>query len=194
MEYIVTDNDNMILTKDDIKRITQDITPEEAQYVMDIKSTLTDTHAVEKTADDIIFLAKLLAFEKKFREAEQTPDNMDYKRELQNFGWILLDYVNNMSQIIQSIIGEIEGSTLSDVALPVSNNPLELINEVKILVQNWIVKHKDDKEYIGSNAKSSEFLANVHKYIYTFRLAKVSTTKYVESEECPNPESPVILF
>ena len=192
MEYIAkTPN---ILSKQDIKNITQNISPEEARYVNDIRSTITDSNANSETADDVIFLAKLLAFKNKFYTNKLVDGNYNYKNVIGDFYWILHDYTDNMFQIIQSIIGEIQGADLAEVKLPVSDNPLELINEVKIMIQNFVNKHKEDNEYIGAVSKSSDFLATVHKYIYNFRLAKVSSNSYAEQISVPNPESPVIMF
>jgi hypothetical protein len=117
------------------RNITQNITPEETQYVMDIRSTLDDANVDESKEKDVIFLGKLIAFEQKFRAFDLTAKiNNEYKTNLNDFGWALKQYTEDMSMIIQSIIGEIQGSSISKISLPVSNNPLELINELKIML------------------------------------------------------------
>lgn len=173
-------NAGIILTKDDIRNITQNITPQEAQYVMDINSTLDDTKANDKNSDDIIFLAKLIAFEKAFRAVDLTTTNNTYKAYITDFSWTLKSFTEEMYQIIQSIIGEVEGAAISQVELPVSHNPLELINEIKIMLQNWLEKHENDREYKGAVFTVSQFLANVHKFIYKFRVSRISDNNYAE--------------
>lgn len=167
-----------ILSYEDLsnfRNITQNITPEETQYVMDIRSTLDDANVDESKEKDVIFLGKLIAFEQKFRTSDLTAKiNNEYKTNLNDFCWALKQYTEDMSMIIQSIIGEIQGSSISKITLPVSNNPLEIINELKIMLQNWIATHIEDKEYQGAVSTSEQFLAVIHKYIYKFRISKIS--------------------
>lgn len=168
----------IILTKDDIRDITQTINPEEAQYVMDIRSTLDD--AKNENKDEVIFLAKLIAFEKAFRAVDLTAKNDSYKMNITDFSWTLKNFTEEMYQIIQSIIGEVQGSAISQIELPVSDNPLELLNEIKIMLQNFSDKHNDDKEYKGAVFTVNQFLSNVHKFIYKFRIARTSDANYAE--------------
>ena len=168
----------IILTRDDIRDITQTINPEEAQYVMDIRSTLDD--AKNENKDEVIFLAKLIAFEKAFRAVDLTTKNDIYKINITDFSWMLKNFTEEMYQIIQSIIGEVQGSAISQIELPVSDNPLELLNEIKIMLQNFTDKHNDDKEYKGAVFTANQFLANIHKFIYKFRIARTSDANYAE--------------
>lgn len=161
--------EGIIISPEDIKTITQNITPEETQYVMDVRSTLDDTNASSENEKDILFLGKLIAFEQKFRAIDLTTVNMSYKSVIQDFSWVIKDFTENISIIIQSIIGEVQGSAISKISLPVSDNPLELINELKIMLQNWSELHKDDREYKGAVTVTDQFLAEVHKFIYKFR-------------------------
>lgn len=174
-----------IMDKNTIKYITQNITPEEAEYVQGIKSTLDDTKADEKTCDDIIYITKLLAFQTKFKTLKWTL-TATYKEQINEFSWIIQDYIDNALNIIQSIIGEIKGSDITKIELPVSDNPLEIINELKICVQNWLTCHDDNIEYRGLINITETFLAQIHKYIYLFRLSKVSAKDYNENIQLPN--------
>jgi len=101
---------------------------------MDVRSTLDDTNASSENEKDILFLGKLIAFEQKFRAIDLTTVNMSYKSVIQEFSWIIKEFTENISIIIQSIIGEVQGSAISKISLPVSDNPLELINELKIML------------------------------------------------------------
>ena len=173
-----------ILSQEDLanfRNITQNITPEETQYVMDIRSTLDDANVDESKEKDVIFLGKLIAFEQKFRAFDLTAKiNKEYKRNLNDFCWAFKQYTEDMSMIRQSIIGEIQGSSISKITLPVSNNPLEIINELKIMLQNWTSEHMEDKEYQGAVSTSEQFLAVIHKYIYKFRISKASDDNYAQ--------------
>ena len=84
----------IILTRDDIRDITQTINPEEAQYVMDIRSTLDD--AKNENKDEVIFLAKLIAFEKAFRAVDLTTKNDIYKINITDFSWMLKNFTEEM--------------------------------------------------------------------------------------------------
>lgn len=177
-----------IMNKDMVKYITQNITPEEATYVNDIKSTLDDANATEENCDDIIYLTKILAFTEKFKTLNWASENKSYSDTINNFKWVLENYKDDIADYIQSIIGEIKGSAISKLELPVSDNPLDIINELKICVQNWFTLHEDNIEYEGARYLTSAFLAQIHKYVYLFRLCKVSMPDYKENTEIP--ESP----
>ena len=71
------------------------------------------------------------------------------------------------------IIGQFNGDEITKLELPIQNNPLQLINEVKICIVNWFELHKDDMEYEGCRNILSGFLETVHRYIYLFRLCKL---------------------
>ena len=177
-----------VMDKNTVKVITQTITPEEAKYVRDIKSTLDDTKKKKKTADDIIYLTKIMSFYEKLKVLEWNSDNQSCKTTLNDFKWRLESYRDAISEQIQSIIGEIKGADITKLELPVSDNPLEIINEIKICVQNWYNLHVDNNEYIGARHLTSDFLSQVHKYVYLLRLCKVSTSDYCRPDEtyCEN--------
>lgn len=182
-----------VMDKNTVRYITQNITPEEAKYVTDIKSTLEDTKANDETSDDIIYLTKILAFCEKFKTLNWAQENTAYKDTISNFKWVVETYKDDIADYIQSIIGEIKGSAISKLDLPISDNPLDIINELKICVQNWFTLHNDNMEYEGARHLTSAFLAQIHKYIYLFRLCKVSMPDYGKDMELPNqpafPES-----
>jgi len=172
-----------LMDKDSVRYITKNITPEEAKYVRDIKSTLDDTEATENTSDDIIYLTKILAFVDKFKTLKWVSDNVSYTSQLDSFKWILETYKDDISEYIQSIIGEIKGSDITKLELPISDNPLDIINELKICVNNWFILHQDDIEFEGARHLTSAFLAQIHKYVYLFRLCKISDVNYLKNTE-----------
>ena len=178
-----------VMDKDTIRYITQNITPEEAEYVQGIKSTLDDTKADDNNCDDIIYLTKLMAFIEKFKTLNWNSSNCAYKDTINCFVWQLEDYKTKIAEYIQSIIGEIKGSAITKLTLPISDNPLEVINEVKICVQNWFTCHQDNIEYEGARYLTSQILAEIHRNVYLFRLCKVSDKDYVKCTECSDCKS-----
>lgn len=173
-----------------VKYITQNITPEEAQYVSDVKSTLSDVNNKDKE-DDILYIIKIMGFAQKILTLAWPENNSEVTAALQNLKWSMETYRDEIVKNIQSIIGIIDGTTISKLELPVNNNILSILNELKICVNNWFELHKDNIEYEGTRYITSKFLADVHNYIYKFRLLKVSDKGYAENMSVPNPGAPV---
>ena len=183
----------MIIDKDTIKYITQNITPEEAEYVSSIRSTLDDANVNNDKQDDVIFLTKILAFKDKINILHWEGKSIQYKQDLDQVKYQMDFYINDIQPNIQSIIGKIDGTAISKLELPISDNILEILNELKICVHNWYKLHEDDIEYEGCRYYTSQFLANIHKFIYQFRLNKISDKNYVEDMSVPNPDTPIII-
>jgi hypothetical protein len=61
---------------------------------MDIRSTLDD--AKNENKDEVIFLAKLIAFEKAFRAVDLTAKNDSYKINITDFSWTLKNFTEEM--------------------------------------------------------------------------------------------------
>ena len=63
-----------LLNKEAVKAITQQITPEQAEYVRGVKQIIVDLHdgeynkSKEDISKDIIFVAKIMAFTDKFKQ------------------------------------------------------------------------------------------------------------------------------
>ncbi|WQJ51996.1 MAG: hypothetical protein [Hatfieldvirus porci] len=186
-----------LMDKDTVRYITQNITPEEAEYVAGIKSTIDDTKVMETTpekCDDIIYLTKIIAFATKFKTTcSWCGENIQYQSKIQDFQWRIDQYKEDISEIIQSIIGTIKGSDITKIELPISDNPLEVINELKQCVQNWFILHRDDIEYEGARSLTSNFLSQIQKYVYIFRLCKISTAGYADDMKLPNPDAGTII-
>lgn len=185
------------LSKSDIEYITKNITPEETQYVTDIASTLYDVkkncNISDDREDDIIYLTKLLAFNAKLSTlytissaASVSNDEQQYRSLICDIKYQFEDYVRNIMENIQSIVGVIEQSTLNKVELPVSDNILEILNEIKQCINNWTLLRKDDVEYEGCKYYTQMILAYVHRAIYMFRLIKPVKHQYIDSEEPGN--------
>lgn len=176
-----------LMDKDTVRYITQNITPEEAQYVADIKSTIDDAKVEPEKNDDLIYITKIIAFYNKFKLIFDKLSDSPYRTHMNDFVWRLETYKQDVLENVQSIIGTIQGGDITKIELPISDNPLELLNELKIAVVNWFKLHEDDMEYEGCRSDASNFLSVVHKAIYVFRLAKISKPDYGDTQELPNP-------
>ena len=182
-----------LMDKDTVRYITQNIT----EYVAGIKSTIDDTKIMEnkpEVCDDVIYLTKIIAFATKFKTScTWAEGNQQYKSEIQNFQWTIEQYRQDISEIIQSIIGPIKGSDITKIELPISDNPLEVINELKQCVQNWFILHRDNIEYEGARSLTSNFLSQIQKYVFIFRLCKISTAGYADDMKLPNPDAGTVI-
>ena len=167
------------LNKEAVKAITQQITPEQAEYVRGVKQILVDLQdgeynkSAEDISSDIIFVAKIMAFADKFKQLHWASATMSMHKTIDEFGDELEGFKDAIAENIQSIIGQFNGDEITKLELPIQNDPLQLINEVKICVVNWFDLHKDDMEYEGCRNILSGFLETVHRYIYLFRLCKI---------------------
>ena len=139
-----------LMDKDTVRYITQNITPEETEYVAGIKSTIDDSKCEPQKCDDVIYLTKIIAFYTKFNNLASVIPNNQYKMHIQDFIWRLQQYKEDIFEVVQSIIGVLQGSDITKIELPISDNPLEIINELKQCVQNWYTLHVDDIEYEGA--------------------------------------------
>lgn len=171
----------MTLDKESIKAITQQITPQQTEYVRGINQILIDLSAgqynkpKEEITNDVIFIAKIMAFADKFKQLHWASYSMSYHTTIDNFGNELEQFKDAISENIQSIIGQFNGTEICKLELPIQSDPLQLINELKICVTNWFNLHKDDMEYEGCRNILSGFLETVHRYIYLFRICKIES-------------------
>lgn len=163
-----------MMDKNTIRMITQNISPEEAMYVADLKQAITDTKAPTDTQDDIIYIVKIMAFADKFKNLHWSAPTLSYHNAIDDFTSKLEDYKDAIAENIMSIIGQFNANAITRIELPIGDNPLEIINELKIAVHNWFELHKDDMEYEGCRNATSGFLETIHKYVYIFRLCKTN--------------------
>lgn len=168
-----------VLDKNSIRVITQGIEPEQVEYVAGVGNILSDLQnqypeiIEEGQEDDVIYVAKIMAFADKFKNLHWAAVNDAYHKALDDFWEELETYKDDIAENIQAIIGQFAGDEFTKLELPVGNNPLDIINELKQCVQNWFVLHKDDIEYEGCRNATSGFLEVIHKYVYLFRLCKI---------------------
>lgn len=164
-----------IMPKDVVRYITTNIQPDEVEYVTtvnNIANDCKDCDMTEKQTEDIIYVTKIIAFADKFRVLHWAACNLSYHKALDDFYDEIEEYKDAIAENIQAIIGQFKGKQFSALTLPLSDNPLEVINELKVCVTNWFHLHEDDDEYEGCRNATSGFLETIHKYIYLFRLCK----------------------
>ena len=77
-----------LIDKDAVRIITQNITPEETEYVAGISNIISDlknTEVDEDNCDDVIYVAKIMAFADKFRALHWAARSMSYHKALDDF-------------------------------------------------------------------------------------------------------------
>lgn len=161
-----------VLDKNSIKVITRNISPVEVEYVAGINSIINDTP--EEQVDDIIYVNKIMAFADKFKNLHWAAKSMSYHKTIDDFWSEIENYKDEIAENIQAVIGQFTGKEFLKLELPVSENPLDVINELKICVNNFMELHADNIEYEGCRNATSGFLQIIHKYIYLFRLCKIN--------------------
>jgi hypothetical protein len=113
-----------------------------------------------------------MAFADKFRTLHWAARSMSYHKALDELCDEIEEYKDEIAENIQSVIGQFTGKEFTKLELPIDDNPLSVINELKICIHNWLNLHADDEEYKGCISITEGFLAIVHKYVYIFRLCK----------------------
>ena len=194
MDVINIPQQQAAMPKEAIRYITQNISPEEVQYVSDVKFAFDDyknkakecckckdceceageckCYDAEQIAEDAVYVTKIMAFADKFRVLHWAAVNMSYHKAIDDFCDIVEGYKDAIAENVQSIIGQFTGKEFHLLTLPISDNPLDIINELKMCVANFLEKHREDIEYEGCVNATSGFLEEIHKYIYLFRLCK----------------------
>ena len=174
---MVYSNEQNLMPKSDVKYITANIGPDEVQYVTDVANIINNCKEIgcsECQSADILYVTKIIAFSDKFQVLHWAAPNMSYHKALDDFRGELEDYKDAISENIQSIIGQFKGNNeqFNQINLPISDDPLEIINELKICVNNFLHAHEEDDEYEGCRNETSGFLEAIHKYISHFRMCK----------------------
>lgn len=174
------------MSKEAVRYITQNITQEQVQYVAEIKEIAEEAECKgcdEKQCDDIIYVTKIMSFSDKFRTLHWAADSMSLHKCIDEFIDELEEYKDAIAENIQGIIGQFKATDFKTIELPVNDNPLCIINELKQCVHNWFICHTDDVEYEGCRSITSGFLETIYKYVYLFRLCKTKSCSEVEAEK-----------
>lgn len=177
----------MILSKDQIKYLTREITPEESQYVAQVSNIFNttagyDTNTGSPMKDEvrdivILGLNKLKSFHVKFDEtANKNP--YDYcTSEISNIRWTTGDLVDRLLPVVRGIFNIGPDETIfCRLDIPVDTDPLVLINDLKDAVYeliNYIKAHEETFSDISIIRKRlEEYAVTVCEFCYRIRLAK----------------------
>ena len=199
-----------ILSKDDIRKITQEITPEQVQYVADIKCIGDQCKEIcaaasgeececgcekcecgsdekccckedeckcgfdsEQLAESVVFICKLFAFSDKLRVLHWAAPNMSYHNALDDFLEKFDEYKDAIAENIQGVINcQFSPADFTQINLPVEDNPICVLNEIKQCLDSFLTLHMDDVAYEGCRNATSGMLETVYKYLYIFRICK----------------------
>ena len=115
-----------------------------------------------------------MAFADKFRVLHWSADNHTIHTILDSFCKDIETYKDAVAENIQAINGQFKAnnSLFRHIELPLNDEPLSIINELKICINNWMDFHKDDVAYEGCRNATSTFLESLYKNVYLLRLAK----------------------
>lgn len=179
----------MILTKDQLKYLTREITPEESQYVAQVsqiyaKSAEYGTCGSEEHDEvkDLVILAvnKFKAYAIKFDEVA-TANGVDTYNSIGDLARSVKYYINDMVDSILPTIRYIfnidtDYQIYSNLTLPVGLDPYELINEVKEMVFELINYLKSRNDLFDDlqvlRLKFEDMSKIICDYCYKLRLAK----------------------
>lgn len=160
-----------------IKKITDEISPEEVQYVADVKSICDDCEDCgcdAEESEDILYVTKIMAFADKFRVLHWTATNHSIHTIIDDFCKDLETYKDSIAENIQAICGQFTANNgmFRHIELPIGDNPLDIINQLKMAVNNYMEKRKGNVAYEGVLNATSGFLELLYKTVYLLRLAK----------------------
>lgn len=192
-----------ILNKDDLHYITQNITPEEAQYVAGVSTLMNDVgneyksrwnnadntddekNMVEKECKEvqanILIISKLFAYNAKFANAVYACKSDTYKYKIQDMQYYLKDTIDECIKVLQSNPYYENQELLYNLTLPIDNDPLTLLNSMKETVYDYLATTDMNKQ---KNIELAEdralcnvldgLLRRICKSIYEVRLAKAA--------------------
>ena len=170
-----------LMSKDAVRYITQSITPEQVAYVADIKNVYDECEdcGIEdpKKTEWIVFVTKIMAFADKFRVLHWAATNMSFHKAMDEFCDEMEKFKDSVAENIQGVTGQFKDFEFTHIDLPVGDNPLVVINELKICVNNFMEflntnTEKEAIEFEGIKNIVAGFLETIHKYVYLFRLCK----------------------
>ncbi len=168
------------LDKNLIKVLTKNMDPEQVSYCAGVNDICQDVNskypeiAENDQTDDVLFVSKIMAFADKFKNLHWAAAGKSYHEALNDFGEELEEYKDSIAENIQSIIGQFDADEFTKLELPLGNDPLVIIDQLKQCVVDWFNQHLDNMEYEGCRNATSGFLEIIHKYIYLFRLCKIN--------------------
>ena len=179
----------MNLTKEDIKYISQNMSPQDAQYVMGVSTLMNDIgnqyidqvnskqmdkKEFQEIYNDVLLVNKLVAYCNKFLASQYACKTEQYKFRVQDFQWLLKDAIDNCMRLLYTKYGD-TGNVLYNLPIPAENDPLTLINDLREIVYTYVTNdgiQENQAEDRVLNMVLNDLLKAICKAIYDFRLAK----------------------
>ncbi len=187
----------MYLTKNQLSQITQQITPQETEYVASVnalvngigtqeyKNNLINIAAKseeEATKDScsreslIILLNTIMAFRDKFQNLHWSASSMSYHKTIDEFIVVLTKYIDDFAELIQGIYGQFSGGEITSLTLPTSEDPTENIAQLRDCIQEMLETLNSEENQSDSDITLIDSLTNIQsqifKYMYLFRICK----------------------
>lgn len=183
---------NFPYTKDQIRMLTQEITPEQSQYVAQVSNIFNNVApATGSTGDQqkddvrdicILFVNKLKAFAVKFDDASAAQGSncgTEIGSQLRSITYIINDMCDQILRFIRNIFNiDANESVYTNLTLPIDPDPLVLINELKDCMYemiNYINSREeqfDDISVIKAIIKRQ--VIDICEYCFRLRLSKVN--------------------
>lgn len=188
----------MYLTKDQLSQITQQITPQETEYVTSVNTlvnnigteeyknnlvTLTAKSEEDATVEaelrkkSIVLLNTMMAFRDKFQNLHWSSTNMSYHKSIDEFISKFNDDIDEFAELVQGIFGQFSGGEIVSLTLPTSEDPIENLIQLRDCIAELlkeIVEIYDNKEseILSLSDKLTSIQEVIFKYIYLFRICK----------------------
>ena len=174
------------LTSSQARALFETLSEEELKYVADINNTLyqqnsvlnqrvkaSETDITGASLHDISLIANLFGYADRFRMLHWSAVNHSTHEQIDNFYKELEKFKDDIAENIQGITGQFAANTITKVELPIIEDPIELLINLKDTVLNYFNSLKEDQpEYEGVRNICSGFLEVCYKYIYLFRICK----------------------
>lgn len=190
-----------MLTKDQIKYITKNIQPDEASYVFNAANVMNNAANVECTGkecnpvdfpDAILLVNQLIAISNKLLDCHTCIRSNDYRNYIQELQWSLRDYIQEFIKKLKLLYGFDTNIVSSDFKLPLDNDPIEIVNVLKELLNKYLNEHQNDNSDLNRviNDEMTHFLSKVINSVYYFRMASLDAKAAQGTQTVPDIVSP----
>lgn len=166
------------LNREDIKNITKQLNEAQVKYVSSVAELMDTINAMQpecKQSEDILFIAKMMAFGNKFRLLHWAAANMSSHNLIDDICETINEYVDSIAENVQGINGDqFSVKEFDSICLPFGKeeDPLVVLDNMKEAVQTWFDLHKDEAAYEGCRNITSGMLESIYKYFYLIRICK----------------------